>query len=497
MTGLLYGPRDSRWVATEAGEGVVTDSDMVFNGINAATGRPAIPAMPTRIISDVALGISPDPIEDAARMKHRASARPTLGVAYGVDPEDLAQAGWGVIFARDADPGIRSALDPLVQHRRSQASATTERRFRVLEQSSGYQPKESAEQFLDRFGLMMGSPVVPDQLPYYLLIVGGPDEIPFSFQYALDVGCAVGRIAFDDVGAYARYAAAVVAAEQSPPRARNAALFAPRHSDRDATALSADHLVAPLAEVLPTTAPAGWTFTSDIGPGATKARLAQLLGGGGPSLVFSASHGLEWPSGHPDQRRDQGALLCQDSPGPQAADAPVTPEVYLAGRDVADAPGPGPMIAMLFACFGAGTPRENEFPGIPDTPPELAPAPFVADLPQTMLGHSRAPALAVVGHVERAWAWSFLWPTAGDQLEVFRSPLRAIIDGKRLGSALETMGQRYGALSSSLLDLRRRAAYDVAVDDRTVARLWTAQADARNYVILGDPAVRLEAAKEP
>jgi hypothetical protein len=72
-----------------------------------------------------------------------------------------------------------------------------------------YKPGESKEEWLKQFGAP-GSDVEPTRVPYYLLLAGGPEAIPFEIQFYLDIDLAVGRVAFDDPDNYRRYGKVVV-----------------------------------------------------------------------------------------------------------------------------------------------------------------------------------------------------------------------------------------------------------------------------------------------
>ena len=463
------------------------------NGIDATSGEYLVPPVEARDVAQVVQPLSPGQVADPElRARHHRTNEAHYAPKQGVDGRDLSQAGWAVVVAADADPAVLTALHPLLEHRRSQAGAVAEGRYRVIAGEDGYRQGESKQDFQARFGVGPG-PVDPDVLPYHLLLVGSPEEIPFDVQYQLDVQHSVGRLYFDSVDDYRRYAASVLAAEAAPPApagSQRLCAFAPRNAGDPATEASVTHLATPLVEGLRSSL-GSWEITSLFDGDATKANLVSALSvKDRPDVLFTASHGIGYPAGHGSQRDRQGALLCQDWPGP--GHGPVRPEHLFAARDVRatedlDLTG---LVAVVFACFGAGTPLLDDFGRGRGERKPLAPAPFVAALPQAMLGRE-AGALAVLGHVDRAWGCSFLWPGAGPQTEVFRSTLARLAEGHPVGSAVEYMGDRHAEIATELARALELIQLGKRPDDELLARLWTAYSDARNFVLLGDPAVRL------
>jgi hypothetical protein len=479
---------------------------LYFNGVNATRGAYARDPLTAQELAARIRGDQPDPARldpdaaqrEALRARFEQRQAGQFGVMEGVDEKDLAQTGWGVIFPADpAYAPVREALQELLAWRQAQAGA----RYRECAGANGYHPGERKADFLRRQGAATSGPVDPDRFPYYLLLVGDPERIPFRFQYQLDVQYAVGRLYFDTLDAYAAYARSVVIAEGGTVQlARRAVFFGVQSPDDPATQLSTRELVEPLTrELRENRRVAGWQIDSVPGPEARKARLTQLLGGADtPALLFTASHGLEFDAIDPRQVRDQGALLCSDWPGPRAwSYRAIPPEFYFGGDDVpADANLLGTM-AFHFACFGAGTPRLDDFPHERGFQAAIAPHAFVANLPQRLLGHPRGGALAVIGHVERAWTFSFNDAQGARQIETFSSALRRLmIGGAPVGFALEFFNDRYAELAAGLTEDLENARFGQHIDDLTLAIKWTEHNDARSYVVLGDPAVRLPLAAE-
>jgi hypothetical protein len=475
------------------------DQDLlVFNGIDATTGAYLQSPMSVSDASLLARGESLDSAHVAElKARQERESQEYYGAIEGVDPKDLAQTGWGVIFPANHDPAIREALAPLLNLRRAQATARNERYYREYIGPDAYRPDESKTAFLRRQGAGPG-PADPDKVPYYLLLAGDPQAIPYRFQYQLDVQYAVGRIAFDTPEEYARYACSVVEAETGGlALARRAAFFGVANPGDAATNMSAADLVAPLAQFAAADQPS-WKIDTIRPEEAVKTRLASLLGGADtPALLFTASHGMGYPNGHQRQFAAQGALLCQDWPGPSYQQA-LSPDFYFTGDDVpTDARMLG-LIALHFACYGAGTPRFDDYAPMGATERQaIAPRGFVARLPQRLLAHPRGGALAVIGHVERAWGYSFKWTGAGRQLQTFQGTLKRLMEGHPVGSALEYFNGRYAELSSDLLSELEDIKYGKIPNDYEVAGMWTANNDARSYAVIGDPAVRLHLSDPP
>ncbi len=83
---------------------------------------------------------------------------------------------------------------PLVEHRRAQAGDLV----KVLDYKKGEQVRD----WYRRHKIATAN-FEPELVPYYLMLVGPPTNIPFEFQYLLGIEYAVGRLAFDSAPDYA------------------------------------------------------------------------------------------------------------------------------------------------------------------------------------------------------------------------------------------------------------------------------------------------------
>jgi hypothetical protein len=272
-------------------------------------------------------------------------------------------------------------------------------------------------------------------------------------------------------------------------RPRRAALFGVHNRGDEITGLCTEQLVKPLAERLAKKR-SDWQLAMHLEQSASKQQLGRLLGGEeSPALLFTAGHAVCFDSDSSKIFERQGALVCNDWPGP---DSECTKEHYFAARDVSDQAHLSGMICFHLACFSAGTPRLEYFGHADrDRPATLAARPFVARLPQRLLGHASGGALAVIGHIETTWQYSFLWHGIR-QVAVYAAALSDLMAGLPVGMAMEHFSDRYGEIATLLSELRINVRESAKAPDRDqLVKLWTVHNDARSFVVLGDPAVRL------
>ncbi len=413
-----------------------------------------------------------------------------------VDPNRLDQAGWCVLFAKDADPKIKKALAPLIEHREKQVN--NKKLFRIFEGLSGIQPSDDVRKWVERQGAGL-SIVDPEQgIPLYVLLVGSPAEIPFEFQYFLDLYWSVGRLDFDTPEDYGIYAQNVVVYEtaQEVRQKKRAAIFATRNAGDRATGLLHNQVVKPIVTGTETVRTLngynGFEVVPLLAQDATKQGLLNMLSGkdssGPPALLFTGSHGVRFNLDDPKLREKQGAILCQDWPG----FGPTQPEHLLTAADLPDSSLSG-LIHFFFACYGGGCPKEDNFGTSLDQPPkQLVPEPILARLPQRMLLQG---ALASFAHVDRAWAYSFQNSRSRPQVQEMRNVMVRILKGDRLGYATDEFNLRWAVLSAELQETQnlREAFASQLVTSAALANRYVARNDARNYIVIGDPAVRLRA----
>ena len=460
----------------------MAERTLAFNGIDAATGKP-LPSPGS--LEEFADWVPRTPLSPRSErefgwlLEEYGKEDPLRGTIYKdefhqVDIHDLASAGYAVVLsprlAKNQD--VVEKLKPLLDLRKAQAKSL----FKLLVYKEG----QSTFDFLDDLKVEPG-PADPRKLPYYILLVGGPEEIPFDFQYELDVMYAVGRICFDTLKEYEQYAKSVEAAEGGDRPPRRVTLFGA--SMDDVTERTARDLTLELGKALEAHGD-GWSVRSWAGAEADKPLLERLLGGErSPAIVVASGHGLVFPPGDPNQRSMQGSILC--------AGGSAGKDVYLAAKDLEGGGGLTGSMVCLFACYSAGTPEFSSFPesslGLPR---RVAPAPFVSALAQKSLVRPGGGALAFLGHIDRMWTMAFSWSDRS-QIQAYVSTFRQAMDGFRIGAATEFINARYVTFAVQNSQLSQSSQKRKNVDRDRLVRMLQAENDARNFVLFGDPAVRL------
>jgi hypothetical protein len=417
---------------------------------------------------------------------------------------DLRRQGWAVVVA-DTDDGARlaAAITPLV-------------RARCEDQGDEVVTIRVPPGLTDEAALAWKKDVYPAaygddeaRRPRYLLILGDLDRVSLETQHALASDGLPGRLACTTDDGYAAYADKVLAwqrAPAAPPRA----VFYTVHDGSDATAAGHAKLIEPCRERCARNAR---TFAAAIErSGAAMPDPSDLLAVAAarqPSVMLSMSHGLGPPRRRPwtrdEARRQQGAMSF-GAAGAIAADD-VARAAFLPGG-----------VWLYFACFGAGTPHASAYrhwlellarSGMPDVASADAVirgldagGGFVSGLAQAALANPDGP-LAMIGHVDLAWSYSYEELRVGPAQRVtgsnralnFYQVMSKLVAGERAGAAMLALRLVIDAVGAELTAHYDRQQAGVAGDPLALGNLWMLHQDLRDFTLLGDPAVRLAIAR--
>lgn len=346
--------------------------------------------------------------------------------------------------------------------------------------------------------------------PHYVLIIGGPDQVPFDFQSFLSIAASVGRVDFDSIDDLKNYANKIIRLEKENASIVNpeSVFFATDAGWPDPTYYSRQFMAEPLANHV--NDKFGFKTEKISGDEATKKRLADRLSKSKAAIVYTASHGMAAPhEGFEVQKRINGAICCQKTEESEDEDN----WLYTADDVPADNNKPflEGSVFFQFACFGYGTPKESVYNRWLGKEPKLnTKQDFVAALPKKLIAHPRGP-IGFIGHVDLAWIHGFDDPKNPDlpaaqgdpwnnRIKPFLKALEVLLDKRRpTGRSMIEMSKRLAQMSdlfatrSTLLENNEIPRTSQFRNRMTLD--FITRNDAKNYMIFGDPAARLLIAK--
>jgi len=445
-----------------------------------------------------------DAVARIPRLEERLPRPEHLGDPGG-NPNALAHQRWGVIAPKGSTgDALLESIRPLIDLRSEQQGSPV----RVYRASPG-----GAAEANEWVRTTYHSESVPeDERPSYLLILGDLADVSAELQQRLSAGACVGRLCFDGPEGYRAYVDKVLRHEKAPPKQDARALFFTTHDGSEATVSGYDSLVHPALELCDAVPRRHYPVREVIEVGTPEdwaaPHLLKAARDGGPSVLFTLSHGLGPPRGgwsSPEQRRRlQGAMAF-------GKEAPLTAEGVARGPFL-----PGGAWFFL-ACLSAGTPSRSayrpwlerlrasgEYGGRVEDVLAALPAagepPFIAALPRAALANPEGP-LAIIGHLDLAWTYGFQDAYGARRPARFVEVVKQLWTGRRVGVAMKAFLRFASEAESELLSLAQGDAElekGGAPPPEVVHRghLWMARNDMAGYLLLGDPAVRVAPARD-
>lgn len=326
----------------------------------------------------------------------------------------------------------------------------------------------------------------PKQLPKYLLIYGGPRDVPWNIQHFLNPVRHVGRLDLEGE-ALANYVDALMSGwKDSATSYTQPVVWAVDHKNGDITTLMRETVAVPLrdalddGEITP-------TFIDGSTAAATGGALLDALTMSRPALVITSSHGMTGPLDNLEAMAARlGVLVDQEH-------QLVTPESVVENWE--------PDGAMWFAqaCCSAGADSPTAYDGLFEAGSALEQVltgvsrvgPLVSPLPRTLLG-AKKPLRAFIGHVEPTFNWTLSFPPNRQVLtsDLTKCLYQRLCQGEPVGLAMSDYYPSIGTLLLTYLSERQK--YESLVGDAAKPSLdmlvysRIAAHDRASTVILGD-----------
>jgi len=329
------------------------------------------------------------------------------------------------------------------------------------------------------------------QIPRYLLICASPSEIPWSFQYHLNLSSFVGRLDLDEQGLENYVSALLTNWENSKVSTNNPVVWSVDHQNGDITTLMQKAIAQPLASKLQNDSQIGDKLLQLLSSNATNQKLVDALVSRNPALIVSTSHGLTPMSGTVEElRSSMGLLVDQD-------------HALLDPSELLNSWKPDGAIWYAHACCGAGTDAVSSYRNLFDSDSRIrlvldsvAKAGSVTSRFARELLSNDKPLRAFIGHVEPTFDWTI---REGDTKQLLTSSiLDALYNGFHRSSGPEPVAMAFEKnfdAVATLLDAAGTAREQVQEGQlnlkSVMVRKKVAALDRRSLVILGDPTAAL------
>jgi hypothetical protein len=422
-----------------------------------------------------------------------------LGEFSFADPDLLADpgvSGWGVVYHESTPAGVREEVERLKQHRQGQ-------------QLQDWGRGDTLSSWLEKYGIDSLHRDVPSTLPYYILIVGKPQHIPFQEQFELSRLGPVGRLDFGDNPLLTRdYIDGLIEQEQKAAVNRKVLLASARNPGDEATGLCSEVLIPYLADLLEADAQIsgrGFSVEKFTQADCDRVGLANSPGEGNlsPVMQLLAGHGLCFPINDARQAVEQGSWIGSDWRG-----GPVQSRMILAADEVGRAFQAAGSIVISLASYSSGTPQKSEFAQYYNVfhpnrkiEVELAQVSFTASFPKRLLANRQdsrpAGTLAFVGLTDLFWPGAFCdVDREKESSPVLGELLRGVLLGEPAGLALHRFTGIIQACNADLAGYKNKLGKLKMEYAEKIGSLWLMRMQARGMVLIGDPVVKIRSSRE-